>query len=558
MMGRDAPGQAGLATRSPGALTRGAANICWLRPKRPGGRVRSLINQSTDRLSFETRPIAASAGMLIVVIATLAAPPDAPLSSWQPIVAAALFFGAQSAHPRLRFASPIVSPRNCALGLAFLQLVVFPTLINFSDPLYRGTLPFLPSDGLIVQALVLQMFAFCGLCAGLLLTGWRSSTVRHGLVEMRHLSLILVLGVAGLVLRFQDPARFITYLRGAGAQNQLDNLGSVISAFLLPCLSFGLFMLALRQAEKSKHALNLRVVILLLMAVMAGALFSYNRAAAMVPLICWLGVYAQRVRRVRLLGGVLLLVFLFSSVVLLTQLRTVSHRDEMNSLGYRTEASNWSGYTLGVNELQLYGAAPQFLAYGLGITPPVKYGQVTLNAALSPVPILGKWSRETDGTRIFNAGVYGVNSATVDQTLPTALEFYWDFGPAGVLVGFILVGALVGFCQRRFESAISSRHAFVWAFIGLWSSAMLILQIETYVQIMIGWSVPMFLLFHGSKVSSTTNEGFAKPELVHVDGATAPLREFRGILGGGDGRSPSTDWDKLMRVVAKVIPIGKG
>ena len=442
--------------------------------------------------------------VLVSCLGTFFHQQTAPLPWWLPPVAAITFMLAQLSHPALRFGTPFVSPRNVALGLAGLQLVFFPTLINIAGPA-SGQLPYLPEANLIRTALFLQILAFAGLCTGLLLADGRAAkeVAAERNVGAR-IKILLVLGFFGLTLRFQgSPAALADYFRGRGIALLPDGPLAAASSFLLPCLGFGLFAVALREAERVGTVRRLRPSLALLCASGAASLFSYNRAAVVVPLACFLGVYTHRVRRVGTAGLVVLTAMILISVNVVTEFRSAAQRETIRSMG--VDASGFEGYRLGLNEVQLYGAAPQFLAYGLAVTPPTSPGELSTNALMTPVPLLGEPFRDQNGTNIYNQAVYGRFSGIADQALPSALEFYWDFGPIGVLLGFVLVGFIVGACHRRVITATTTSSAFVWTFYGCWAAALLVLQLETFSQIVVFWSVPALLLLRYESVTRTSS-----------------------------------------------------
>ncbi|MCW2846482.1 MAG: hypothetical protein JWR90_456 [Marmoricola sp.] len=265
-----------------------------------------------------------------------------------------------------------------------------------------------------------------------------------------------------------------------------------MATFLLPCLVFGLATWSLEILKRKSGRLSAAATIAAGAALVSASLFSYNRAAVIVPAVVFMGVYALHIRRVRVLHAVLALVGLAVLASVVTNLRSSATEEQLRGIG--ADPKSFAGYHLGLNELQLYGGAPQFVAFGFTTAPSSSPGVLTVNSIITPVPKYGSAGRANNGIALYNGALYGRSSGVEDQSVPTVVELNWDFGPGGVLLGFLLFGTLIGACHRRFVYALTPSEALAWGFAGTWAGACLIFQLETLSQIAIYWSVPLALL----------------------------------------------------------------
>ena len=144
---------------------------------------------------------------------------------------------------------------------------------------------------------------------------------------------------------------------------------------------------------------------------------------------------------------------------------------------------------------QVYGGAPQFLAYfleqGSWAAHPT-WGHVLLSSVLSPVPILGKPFRQTTGTAIYNRLIYGT-SDVADQIAPFAGELFLDFHLPGVLAGFCLLGWVANRLQQAFENTTSSIEIFLWQYFAVWTFFLIFGSASVVSQILVYFGWPFYL-----------------------------------------------------------------
>lgn len=453
-----------------------------------------VIGQARQRVRVGAGPAAVYLLALVLVGVNLFAPSEPPLPWWLPMSAGVLFLAAQ-ALPATRFTEPWISPKNAALGLAALQLLLFPTLIQFGLT-YRGLLPRIPSDDALARAIGYQMIAFVGLGIGLTFAG-RIPVQRATQIDaipQRRVNLLILAGTAGLLIRYPSVSELVTYFKGERLAWRMaaDDLSAIqaASGFLLPALGFGLMVSALNAIDRRGGRFGPYALAATACGLAASALFSYNRASLLVPMVIFAAVYSTHLRRLTRARATILVVLVMFAAVALTQLRTEAARTDIRAAG--GDVAQFGGYSLGLDELQLYGAAPQFVAIAEDVVRP-RGDSFIVNAIMSPVPRVGEEFRNANGTLAYNAKVYGVGGA-VDMTLPALLEFKWDLGLAGIFAGYLLLGAAVGSANRRFIAAGTLGSAFAWAFIGCWLAAGLIMQLETLSQILLYWSLPLLVL----------------------------------------------------------------
>jgi hypothetical protein len=463
------------------------------------------------------------------------------------LAGALAFFLVQCFLPGCR---PVVSRRLCpwnwALFIFFLQLVLLPLSLLVFGPL-PGVLPALPSDLAINLAILINVAAFLSFCVVYHFLWRRSQAARPGAgprpapaarpaPSLLYIALNAAVGVAGFFFAFgtfgalgryfSDPSGYLESLPAVAAKFSV-----AAGLFLRPFLGFALVLLWCRWLDRaSDRRIRVWSGILTLLAVLAvclsDATFHYNRGSLLVPLVAILAVILSGPRRfprrtLAFAGAALLVVLSLmpfygvyrSSDFTLRQLATDPSAREF--LADRVDLPEM---------FQVYGGAPQFLAYfleqGRWAARP-GWGRVLLSSLLSPVPILGKPFRQSSGTAIYNRLIYGA-SDIADQIAPFAGEIFLDFHLAGVLAGFCLLGWAANRLQRAFENSRSSVEIFLWQYFAIWTFFLIFGSVSVASQIFLyfGWPLYFYLFSRrlGSRTVRATARSLTAAALEHAGG----------------------------------------
>jgi hypothetical protein len=429
-------------------------------------------------------------------------------ASRYPAAAAApvIFSGVQWLFRGVRFDSAFsLSPLAWASYTFGLQLVAVPVLIAFFGPT-QETLPWLPSDGAINGALLLQGLAYIAFASGVALSRWSGNLKRVVVGNLRPLSITVLLGTGliGLAARFGSLSGLIDYATGHGPLPTFvtdpgahATLSQAASDFMLPCLSFGLTAGICLYAERlqARELLRFdRLLILITLVVLstgASALYQYNRAAILVPAAALVAAWSVRKRRI---SYALLLAVGLAAFVVFLQLG--SFRDAY----YRTRGGmlDPSQVTLRqvdpIRTIQVYSNGPQFLAFALENSPPGTpfLGGSLIASALSPVPAIGRNFRDQSGSTMYNDLIYGKGIA-YDQIIPFHAELWWNFGLVGVAAGFVALGLLVNRIDKRFRASQTLLSAYIFQFWGIWLCFLIVGAPAVLAQVLV-YSLPPMVL----------------------------------------------------------------
>ena len=220
--------------------------------------------------------------------------------------------------------------------------------------------------------------------------------------------------------------------------------------------------------------------------------FGFNRASIAYPLVGVVAVYNKRVRRIGVaalvgLGAVSLLLLGSIGVYRGGSLTADEFLGDTGRLAIRDE--------LDLNrEIQVYGGAPQFLAFVMNQaeqTPP-RWGGALVSGIASPIPSLGEPFRGTSGTGLYNHWIYG-SSDVRDQVIPFAGELFIDLRLVGVVVGFLALGAIVARLQVAFVQTRTALGAFVAQYVGMWIAFPIIGSAEVVSQIFVYFMWPVYV-----------------------------------------------------------------
>jgi hypothetical protein len=419
--------------------------------------------------------------------------------------------------PQSRPLRTLICPLNWVLAVFWLQLVVIPLLLVYLGPT-QGALPFLPSHRAINTALLLSALAFAGFCLGYhfdplsLRRAARRPRDRTWRLPPRAAAIVfLALGLVGMALAFHSPAALLDYFRKAGhagvigphtppgakATLQQTGVGFTLSLVLRPFLGFGVILLWCRWLDRSRFQGGVRPTLYTLAAAIAilvtYATYSYSRAAFVAPIVAILAVYGTRVRRLSVIS---LLVIASLGFFVLAADRVF--RTNTFSLGQAltSHAGSLVKQTDPNAELQTYGSAPQFTGFLLQqfhYTQHLQYGKTLIPSALSPVPLLGKSFRASDGPALYNRLIYG-DLGTLDQVIPFQGELFINFYLPGILLAYVCLGILVRRVQRRFNRAVTSIERFVWQYTATWLAFLVIGGLSVVSQIFIYFFWPAYVL----------------------------------------------------------------
>ena len=247
--------------------------------------------------------------------------------------------------------------------------------------------------------------------------------------------------IDGVIRYFSDPAEH----RAAAAEAGVTLIG-VAGTFLKPFLGFAFVMVwcnwADRWGRSGSPARRLATTVALIIpALVSYATFNYNRGSFIAPLVSITAVYLARVQRASLLAlagfgsavlGLVIMIGLYraSGVGLNVLAGDASARQELTQK-----------LKLG-DEIQIYGQAPQFLAFILEQSEYGKnlyLGTTLISSVMHPVPVLGESFRATSGPSLYNEMIYGKNGFS-DQIIPFQGELFLNFHIPGIIAGYWLLG----------------------------------------------------------------------------------------------------------------------
>lgn len=417
-------------------------------------------------------------------------------------IAFAVFLGIQLLVPRVRWNTDrVLGPGNIAALLFFLQLVVIPTLFLLSGPIL-GTLRFRPSDQYINTAMLLQAAAYA--CYAVGYVAWaKPARPQPFLLELRFTTGVafcyIAFGALGLALAFRSFGALVNYFSGQAsilAVPEPTTIANAAAQFLRPFLAYGVIILwALRIARRRPGArLQPSEAGLVVVAVAASAVYDYNRASAVIPLLALVtafGLFGRRLSAVRIiafLGVVAFVGFLFGGYRDIYQ-GTRGGTISASAAGLDRPRPSFADY------LQSYGNGPQFWAVVVQEVDRsgTREGDSVIGSALYPVPALGKSFRNDSAPVEYNALIYG-EPEIIDQILGFGAELYWNFGIPGIVVGYFLLGLAV----RRFDDCVEAAPdplaAYNWSYCGTWVALLVINSISILAQIVVYFFWPIFVM----------------------------------------------------------------
>jgi hypothetical protein len=425
-----------------------------------------------------------------------------------------------------------LGPVNLALSLLMVKLAVVPALLMLLGDDNR-ILALTASNADMQGALLIDVVAYVAFCVGLQwvrarevrpredeprpqLSGVFSSTPGGGVAWV-----YVALGLVGLALEFGSPARLWEYFtQNPPPPRGPATVAQFLGTLLRPFLAFGLAAWWARAADRSRltgrwwrpAAVGAVAVVGITAANMT---FSFNRAAFVFPVLALLAVFALRVRHIpfgvtaALLAAtapLLLAVGTYRSSVRQGLAPPPPARDWRESA--REVAANINAYAGGP---QLTGVFYRSIGWGERL-----YGGTTLLASvMSPVPVLGKGFRDTNGPAVYNRALYGVPDIE-DQIPPAAAELFANLHIGGVLAGFVLLGMLVGKSQPWLAAAGSTFGVFIIQYVAMWTAMLTVWSISVYAQILVYFLGPVYA-YAGAKLVRQWLRGPAGRAFPRVD-----------------------------------------
>ena len=408
-------------------------------------------------------------------------------------------------------------PLNIAIVLMFLRLAAVPMLVMTTGPESR-VLSVLPSLNTMEGALLIDTLAYTAFCLSLALAPRRlmmprSPVIAHLLSETPGRKMtwsFAAIGMLGFFWAFGIPSNLLLYFSDPDQIAELHKTleGTWIGLFstiLRPFFAYALVSWWSRVADesiaqKTRKGASWRPVIYGFVAAVgitaANLTFSFNRAAFVFPLICLTAVYSARVRRIPF-GATVMAIVIFLPALIAVETYRAGFQPGAKKIDITLES-----VIGGLSEnIQAYSPGPQYagLFYDkIGWGEHLYFGSTIRDSIMTPVPLLGKSFRETNGPALFNFALYGVHGIE-DQIIPYAAELFANFHAPGVIAGFMLLGLFLSQAERWFYAAPSTFAAFSIQYVSMWAALLVVWSISVFSQIMIYFFCPIYFylaVFH--------------------------------------------------------------
>jgi hypothetical protein len=453
-------------------------------------------------------PIWSSCLPLLSVTTLLCSPAERRLPA--ALIAALAYMFAQFVLPGSRLRKDYYfSPVNVALLLFAIKLVAVPALIATTGP--GAKLPVtavLPPWSAMDRTLYIDTAAFLAFSLGLEAISRRR---RRKAVFLQaalsqtpspaYIAVFVVIGLIGFAAVFDgDPSLLLHYftdhsVAAAVFEDNQQNVKGVIGTLFRPFLAFALAAWWARVVDRDRDnpkpwKAAAAGLIAALGITMANMTYSFNRAAFVFPVVCLLAVYSARVRRIPLTFAGLALVCVLPALLAVGAYRSMT--DDEDIAGALEKSMQ------GVSEqIQIYSGGPQLTGHfyeSIRWGDQLYLGSTLFNSVLTPIPVLGKGSRDTCGPAVYNYAIYGTREIE-DQIIPFDVELFANFHVPGVLFGFAGLGIFLGWAEQCFEAARSVFGAFAVQYVALWAAMLSIWSLSVFVQIcwMFFWSVYLYV-----------------------------------------------------------------
>jgi hypothetical protein len=393
---------------------------------------------------------------------------------------------------------------------------------------------------------LLNTLAFLGFLVGyvLVLRG-RSTAVAHNDRDY-HMELVLpfiLIGIIGFAATFGTAlgTLFVPVTR----HPVVAPVRGFIGAIFRPFAAFALIVFWAKRIEQLASArrrlkAGLLTALFGIGIVTIFATYGLGRNIFMVPLLSMIAAYGLRVRRLSVAALVALATLLAAISVVAGSYRTVAKTDEVNLAQANPQQQLTKAMQVS-NNIQVYGDAPQFLAFVIeqshwGHT--LWWGSTLIPSIMYPVPELGKAFRESSGAAIYNRWLYG-GLPVRDQNLPVQGELFMNFHLPGVVLGFCLLGILIALLHRRFMNCGSALSGYVLQFAAIWAAFLIEGDSTSVAYIAVTFSWPMLLYAGYDRLSRKSARSAGNPRHGFRE-AALPRGLSSHSIASGPGFSPRT------------------
>jgi hypothetical protein len=355
-----------------------------------------------------------------------------------------------------------------------------------------------PSRESMEGAVAIDLIACAAFCLGLAFVPQRSSMIKilSTTPSPSVAAFFAVLGLAGFFIVFGSPGRVVEYFLQPPDTTQLPhdvegNWSGLLGTVLRPFLAFALIAWWARSVDGARNSWRpmLAGVAAAIGVTLANMTFSFNRAAFVFPVIALVAVYSARTRRISPW------VAASAAMVLVPLLFALGNYRAKLLAPPTAPAGAEASLHEATSEIQAYAGGPPLAAIFLdeekwGIHP--RFGSTLIASVLSPVPILGKGFRDSNGSSLYNNALYGT-SGFEDQIIPFSAELFVNFHALGVLAGFFALGQVLGRADAWFAAAGSSFGAFAIQYAGMWCATLAVWSLSVFIQIAIYFLCPIYL-----------------------------------------------------------------
>jgi len=428
-------------------------------------------------------------GCLPAVAALIGLLPGATAALTPPLIFALVLWMWPASRPEAR---PPVSPKNLLLAGFAIQLVVAPLLFLAVGPV-PWVFPVRQTWGAIGQAALLIGLSFPCWVLGLALVERMMRDPRPSgpalRVSARFIMVSVALGVAGLaLLAWQaDTGSLPDAPTGEGG-----GVVQVLRLLLRPFLAMaGVAILSnVLLARPGGREPAIAIGMALVLIVVSHATLDVRRAPLLASLLALVAAYALVTGRppVRTLVS-----FGVAATAAFLAIRVLRSPHSPVAALFSSTATEQSLVEALNTEVQSYAGGIQMVAFMLDhfdVFGGYLGGRGQLYAALSPVPSLGASVRDAAPGALYNA--LFLNRS--DQVLPMAGQFYFDFGPAAVAVGFTVLGGLTAGLNQAFLRSRTLVEGFIWSTPAAWLAFSLGSGPGGFYQSLIYFSAPAYAL----------------------------------------------------------------